>query len=92
MRGEAIVIAAVWVAIAAIAVAYIYFGGVNIWSSFMLIFLLGVAFVITFGLYGPEERVSAPHFEKVLKEIEELRKEVTELKTVVQEVKKVLEE
>ncbi|RLE99705.1 MAG: hypothetical protein DRJ57_01945 [Thermoprotei archaeon] len=94
MRGEAVVIAAVWVAIAAIAIAYIYIAGVNIWSSLMLIFLLGIAFTTTITVYreAPSSYTEGLKVEDVLKGIGELRKEVEGLKALMREIKKILEE
>ncbi len=94
MRSDVAIIVASWIAITVIAVVYIYVAGVNFWSNIMLLFLLAIAFVITFGVHhgSPLNYIEATSNKKLLEELAAMKKELMEVKELVQEVKRILEE
>ncbi len=86
MDSRAGMIASCWIAIAFIALTFIYVGGVNWGTDIAVALLVIVAFIVTFGLsFGLEgmRRYGPPSTTQV-----ELSKNLNEMKTAISELTK----
>lgn len=47
---RAAIVASCWIAIAIISAMYLYIGGATLWTNIIILILVGIAFVVSFGL------------------------------------------
>lgn len=85
---RAAIVASCWIAIAIISAMYLYIGGATLWTNIIILILVGIAFVVSFGLtFGLEGmRQESPQAKAKL----QMSTELTEIKATVSDlVKKV---
>ncbi|GEM_PF-6081145 len=94
MRSDIVVVVTSWIAITVIAVAYMWIAGINFWSNLMLLVLLGIASILTFGVMfaSPTGFLDVGASKKILNELYRIGKELDEVKSIVEEIRNTLEE
>jgi hypothetical protein len=97
LDSRAAIVASCWIAIAIIAAMYIYVGGVTFWTNIIVLMLVAVAFIVTFGLtFGLEGmRQESPLTKAKIKSSEELtdiKATVSDLAKKIDAIQKELEE
>ena len=86
MDSRAAIVASCWIAVAIISAMYIYVGGVTLETDIIVVLLVGVAFIVSFGLtFGLEGmRQESP----LTKAKIQTSAELSEIKTTVNELAK----
>ncbi len=97
MDSRAAIASSCWIAIAIISAMYLYVAGATLWTTIFVVILVGVGFIVSFGItFGLEElRQKSPLANAKVQmsaEISEIKTTVSELAKKVDAIQKELEE
>lgn len=86
LDSRAAIVASCWIAIAIISAMYLYVEGATLWTNIIVLLLVGVAFIVSFGLtFGLEGmRQESPQAKAKI----QMSNELTEIKATVNELAK----